>query len=273
MEDFLSWVTSAARQVGDVMLGYGPSVLAAVALAAGGWVLGRLLARWTVHLVDRFAPGLEEQGTRLAVAPLGGQRRLAEVIGKVVFWLVMVMFLAAAAESLGLAVVATWLARAGELLPRLLLGGLVVLAGVLAGALAREAVTTAAAAGGLSQATWLGRAAQIALVTAAVVTGMEQVGLDSQFVTAMLAVTLGGVLGGTALAFALGARFEVGNMVAMHYVRQSFKVGQTLRIGGAQGRIREFTKTAVLLEGATGHSRVPGRVFSQEIAEAVTADE
>ena len=273
MQELTSSLTAAAHRAGDRVIGYGPSVLAALALAAAGWLLGGLLSRLTVRLVDRFAPGLERKGTLAAVAPLGVERRLAEVIGSIVFWVVMVLFLAAATESLGLPVVASWLARAGELLPRLLLGGLVVLAGLLAGALVREAVASAAGAAGLEQAPWLGRVAQGAVVTAAVVTGMEQVGLDSQFVTSMLAVLLGGLLGGTALAFAFGARLEVGNMVAMHYVRQSFRVGQTVRIAGVQGRIREFAKTAVVLEGTAGHSRVPGRVFSQEIAEAVTADE
>ena len=273
MEQLMTSITEAARSAGARIVALGPSVAAALVLAVVGWLIGRLLARWTTRFVDRIAPGLARQATRKAVAPLGVKRRLAEVIGSIVFWVVMVLFLAAASDTLGLPVVATWLARAGELLPRLLLGGLVLLAGLLAGALAREAVTTATAAAGLGQAGWLGRAAQAAVVTAAAVTGLEQIGVDSLFVTAMLAVVLGGLLGGLALAFAFGARLEVGNMVAMHYVRQAFQTGQTVRIAGIQGRIREFTKTAVVVEGATGHSRIPGRVFSQEIAQAVTIDE
>ena len=155
----------------------------------------------------------------------------------------------------------------------LLLGGLLVLAGLLVGVLARDAVTTAATAAGLAQAGWLGRLVQVVIVTAAVVTGMDHVGIDSQFVTAMLTVTVGGLLGGTALAFAFGARTEVSNMVAMHYVRQSFRPGQTVKLAGVTGQIKEFTTTGAVLDTATSRVRVPGCIFSDHIVEVATADE
>jgi hypothetical protein len=86
-------------------------------------------------------------------------------------------------------------------------------------------------------------------------------------------VTVGVALGGAALAFALGARTEAGNVVAMHYVRQTYRVGQAVAIKGVRGRIQELTATGVVLESGGREIRVPGRVFSEEVSEVGTSGE
>lgn len=130
------------KQLLDQFPPYLSGVLAAVGLVALGWLAARLLARGTTRLVDRLAPQLEKRATRLAVAPLGVQRRVAEIVGSFVFWVVFIMFVGAATERLGFPVLAAGLSTMAGLLPRLLIAGVIVLAGVLGGALAREAITT-----------------------------------------------------------------------------------------------------------------------------------
>ncbi len=164
-----------------------------------------------------------------------------------------------------------WLVQVGVLLPRLLVAILIVVVGLVVGRIARNAVTAAARAGRLARADLLGRAAQFAVVAAAVVTGLDQAGVDSGFLTAMVAIVLGSALGGTALAFAFGARTEVGNLVAMHYVRQVYRPGQLIRLGDVQGRIREFTKTTVIVAMDDGEAHLPGRLFSDHVAQVPAA--
>ena len=134
-------------------------------------------------------------------------------------------------------------------------------------------MTIPARAGGLTRGDLLGRAAQIAIVTAIGVAGVEQLGIDSQFLTVTLSVTMGAALGGAALAFALGARTEVSNIVAMHYVRKTYKVGQRVALGDVTGRVRELTTTAVVLETETERVHVPGKVFGEGISRLLTTDE
>ena len=250
-----------------------PSLLAALGFLFAGWLVGRLLAGGVTRLIDRLAPGLEGRANRLISARLGIERRLAEVAGSFVFWIVLAVFALAAVETLGLPVLAAWMGQLGALLPRLFLGGLIVVVGLLVGAVAREAATAAARAGGMERADFLGRAAQVAVVVTAIVTGLDQVGVDSRFLTSMLAVIVGGALGGTALAFAFGARTEVGNLVAMHYVRQVYRIGQLIRLGTVGGRIRAFTTTTVVLATDRGEAHVPGRMFSDHVTEVPASED
>ena len=179
--------------------------------------------------------------------------------------------LIASADGTARSLLTAWLVQVWALLPRVLVAILIVVVGLVAGRLARNAVTVGARAGRLSQADLLGRAAQFVVVTSAVVTGLDQVGVDSRFLTAMVAIVLGSMLGGTALAFAFGARTEVSNLVAMHYVRQVYHPGQLILLGGVRGRIRDFTKTTVIVAMESGEAHLPGRLFSDQVAQVPAA--
>ncbi|MCY4602177.1 MAG: mechanosensitive ion channel [Acidobacteria bacterium] len=269
----LTALLGVAQRMMDQLAAFAPTLLGALGLLLGGWLVGRLLARGITKLIDTLIPGLEERATRVTLARLGIERRLAELVGRFVFWVVLVVFAAAAVETLGLPVVAAWVGQLGALLPRLLVGGLIVVVGLFVGSVAREAVSAAARAGGAARADLLGRIVQGAVVVTAVVTGLEQIGVDSRFLTMMMVIVTGGAIGGIALAFAFGARTEVSNLVAMHYVRQAYRTGQLIQVGGIGGRIAEFTRTTVIVATPDGQAHVPGRMFSEQVTTLPAAEE
>ena len=258
-------ILDVAQRMLDQLGAFTPTLLSAFALLAGGWLVAWLLSRTITKLIDKLAPGLEERATRLTLTRLGFERRVAQLVGTFIFWIVLAVFVAAAVEMLGLPVLAAWVGQLGNLLPRLFVASLIVVAGFLAGAFTREAVAAAARAGGAARADLLGRVVQAVVVATAIVTGLEQIGVDSRFLTSMTVVAAAGALGGVALAFALGARTEVSNIVAMHYVRQTFRLGQLITLSGVNGRIRAFTSTSVIIGGGEGEVHVPGRMFSEQM--------
>ena len=73
-------------------------------------------------------------------------------------------------------------------------------------------------------------------------------------------------LGAAALAFGLGAHNTVSNIIAAHYVRKAYRVGDSVRIGKQQGRIIEITQIAVLLDTDEGRVMVPTRQFNEEVS-------
>lgn len=258
-------ILDVAQRMLDRLGAFTPTLLSTFALLAGGWLVAWLLSRTITKLIDKLAPGLEERATRLTLTRLGFERRVAQLVGTFIFWIVLAVFVAAAVETLGLPVLAAWVGQLGNLLPRLFVASLIVVAGFLAGVFTREAVAAAARAGGAARADLLGRIVQAVVVATAIVTGLEQVGVDSRFLTSMTVVAAAGALGGVALAFALGARTEVSNIVAMHYVRQTFRLGQLITLSGVNGRIRAFTSTSVIIGGGEGEVHVPGRMFSEQM--------
>ena len=83
-----------------------------------------------------------------------------------------------------------------------------------------------------------------------------------------LAYTLTGM---SSLVFVgLGARTAVSNIIASHYVAQAYRVGQTVRVAGVEGRIVETTPTAVFVAGPEGRVMIPAKTFAENASTLVT---
>ncbi len=76
-------------------------------------------------------------------------------------------------------------------------------------------------------------------------------------------MTVGSVLAAGGLAFALGARSAVANIVAARYVNQLCRPGQEVRIDEIRGTVVELTSTAVVIEMAEGRVIVPAARFHE----------
>lgn len=248
-----------------------PALLVAAGLLLVGWLLGRFLRSRTVRLVSRLVERFSKSPTvRTATERTGIRETLPRVIGGFVFWIVLLFFLAAAIETLGLPVVTDTLGRAAYYLPNVLAAVVIVFAGVLLGNLAHGAAVIGASKIGIPYGDTLGHAAQLSILLVAIVIGLEQIGIDSQFIVALVTVTLAAILAGTALAFGLGARTAVANIIGARYVDQVYRVGQTVKIGHMQGRIAETTTVAVILETSDGRVWIPAGRFSEEASTLLT---
>jgi small-conductance mechanosensitive channel len=273
---------SATEPLADLFRGlvaFAPRLLAAAALALAGWLAGRLLQLVTVRLFRgwgaRVAGGLGRLlGSRRAeqdARDFALRRPIADAAGRVVFWLVFLLFAAAATEALGLPVVSAWLSGVAAYLPRLLVAALVLVLGLLAGSLARTTLSAAAASAGFAYSDALGRLTEGLVLMVSVIVAFDQLGIQIAFLTVLSAIVAGTLLGGAALAFGLGARTAVSNIIASHYLLKTYRVGHHVRIGAVEGRILEITPTAVVIATAEGQALVPAKEFSEQASLLLTS--
>ena len=239
-----------------------PHLIGALLLLFAGWLVGKLLRALTVRLIQLLDRAIRRLSTRYGERP-GILAASADVLGSIVFWVTILFFLTAATQVLGLDAFLGWLNRVVAYLPTLLTGGLIVLAGFLLSALVRDVVATTAPVGD-SQRALLGRVAQLVILVTAVVIGADQIGIKVTFLVIMVTVLASALLGGLALALSLGARTYVSNLIGAHYLQQQFRVGQTVRMGSFEGRILEFTATAIVLETADGRVNLPAKLYHEE---------
>lgn len=261
---YQQWLTTL-RDLVDRVRGYMPDLLGAAALVLGGWALAFLMRTWTRRLVgsglDRLARNTTVRG---AMDGAGVRATLPGMIAAFMFWLILVFFVAAALETLGLPVVTSSLSRFAYYLPNVLAAVIIAFAGLVAGRLARSAVSAAAASAGLTYGPTVGLMGQGAVVLVAVELALEQLGVSGQLLVVLISVVVGATLTGAGLAFGLGARTAVSNIVASYYVAQVYRVGQTVRIGEVEGKIVHTTPTAVVVETREGRMLVPAKRFNEE---------
>jgi hypothetical protein len=257
------------EQIYDRLATLLPSLLAALAILLAGWLVARLLRALTVRGV-----GLLESLLARVAGPAGAERvrsaRSGAALGAAVFWIVLLLFAAAATAVLGIQTFTDWLGRVLDYLPTLAAGVLIVAAGYVLAGFAADLVRAMTRRLATAQQEALARLAQGATLVAAILIGADQIGIEVTWLAIFTAIIVGSLLSGVTIAVSLGAKGYVSNLIGAHYLAQSFEIGQRLRIGGHEGRVLQFTPTSVVLETADGRVSLPGRVFHDEPIVLVT---
>ncbi len=268
------WDTAVGQAVTEFLeraIAYLPNVAGALGLMTAGWLLAVVLRALSARVL---AGVLALVGKQPWVGPALDRSRLgpgfARLASRIVYWLVVTLFVAAAIERLELPLAASLVSALAAYLPRVLLGLAIVFASLVAGQFARGGVSAAAGAAGLPQAVLLGATAQIVLLFFGVVTAADMLGIHSTLLTVVVAVSVGALLGGATLAFGLGSGPAVANIISIFYVLKTYRVGQQVRVGDIQGEIVEITQTGVVIAVPEGRVLVPGRRFTDEASLLIT---
>jgi len=266
METIHSWTKMIGGAFGELFqraAQYLPNLMGAFLLLLIGWLVARMLR----VLAMRAAVLLERMVNRTG-SPVAETTRLprssARVLGSIVFWIVLLFFVTAATQVLGLDAFARGLAGVVEYLPTMVAGALIIAAGFLLSRLARELVSAAAPGVNPRQREALGRIVQGLILVTAILVGAEQIGIRVTFLVIIAATAGGTVVAAVALALSLGARNYVANLIGGRYMRQSFAVGQRLKVLGYEGRILELTPVSVVLETEEGRVTLPAKLFGEE---------
>lgn len=220
------------------------AAIVAVVVVAGGVGLA-FAARAAIRgLAARFALG-------------GRQAAAVRLFASVAFWGATLAAGAAALRLLGEEASPVVLDPLLRFLPRVLVG--IIVAGVahLVGSALRDLAARSAGIPilGVRGAYWV-------VFGPGLIVGAQQLGIEVDFLVQLAVVALAAFLLSLGLAFALGARRHVANLIAGAELNR-YREGDRLRVDGVEGRIVEVRRTAVVLESAAGTVTVPASRFAE----------
>lgn len=261
-ERFISGFTELTGQV----MAYLPNVLAAIAILVAGWFIAKLFRLLSERLIGGLDRLWHKAVLRSGLEQLQPRYPPARIVGEVLFWLIILIFVTLASQMLGLGVFVAWVSKVVAYLPLLLAGLLIVLAGFIISSLVRDLVAATALSAGMAQGDLLGRAAQVVILLTAIILGIDQIGIDIMFLAVVTGIILAATLGAVALAFGIGARVHASNVIAAQQLQQNYKPGDRVQLGDITGRIIEITATSVMLEATAGRIQVPARLFDESIS-------
>ena len=276
MQEITNWVNQIQdtwRETAAAITAYLPAVLGALLLVLLGWLLARVARSAVVRLAAIVNRAIHNLSDATSLSPFNFSPQVVRIFGNAAYWLVILVFLTAAARSLELHAFSIWLARILNYVPVLLAGVLIIVAGYIASIFVRDVTSTALSTGGFRQGALLASLAQAAVLLTAVVIGVDQIGVDVSFLITIIAISLGGVIGGFALAFGFGSRDFISNLIAANELQKHYQIGQTLRVGDTVGDVIEFTPTSLVLATADGRTTIPAQMFHQAISALVASEE
>lgn len=257
--------TSAVQTAWTVVIDQLPAVGGAALVLLVGWVVAKICAFVARTGTERALRKLGSSDAMARALDTSGATSVApRLIAGSLFWIVMVLFTVAAVEILGLPILTELFGRLAAYLPNIVAAIALIVGGLVVARLLRGPAVRAAAWLRLEHhADRLSAIVHTLTVAVATVMALEQLGVEGRVLEIILAITLGSIFAAGALAFALGARPAVSNIVAARYVSQLCRVGDTVSIDGHRGTVVQITATAVILQSDEGQTAVPAGRFHE----------
>lgn len=194
-----------------------PSLLAAAVILIAGYFLARIIERWTDALLARlnFNKMADAGGLSEAMGRTGTRLDPIHAIGKLLFWLVMLVVILLASSALGLESINTMFGTMLSYIPTLVAAIVIVILGMIVGEFVRALVL--ASAGGVEGVPVLAKVAKASVVLITVFMAVQQLGIAEEIVTAAFTLILGAIALATGLAFGLGNRQLAGEITRRWY--------------------------------------------------------
>lgn len=228
-----------------------PRLFGALLVVAVGFLVAKLLDTLLSKLLakvglDRLVAGT---GVTKLLGRVGIRVPISTLIGKIVYWFVLLIFLVSAAESLGLARVSATLDMLALYVPKVFGAGIILLVGVLLAQLVSGLVRGAAEGVGIDYAGGLARIAQGLIIIISISVAIGQLEVKTELLNYVIAIGLISVGLAAALALGLGSRELVSQILAGIYVRELYEVGQRVTLEGLNlvGEIEEIGTAKTLL--------------------------
>lgn len=242
-------IVNAMTTVWTPVAGFIPRFFGALVVVLVGFVVAKLLDTLLSKLLAKLGLDRLMAGTGLTkmLGRVGIQVPVSSLIGKIVYWFVLLIFLVSAAESLGLDRVSATLDMLALYLPKVLGAALVLLAGVLLAQLLSGIVRGAAEGVGLDYAHSLGRIAQGLVILISISVAIGQLEVKTDLLNNVIAIALISIGLAAALALGLGSRDIAAQIIAGIYVRELYQVGQEVKVGDIEGQIEEIGTVKTIL--------------------------
>lgn len=179
-----------------------PAIIAAVIVFIIGWIVGIILYRVVVEVVRmlRINDALKATGVDEAVRATGMHLDVGRFLGTLVQWFVVIVFLVAALDILGLTRVTIFLQTVVLLyLPQVIVASLIIILGAIVAEVVKGLVAGSARAAGAHGANLAGTIAKWAIWVTAILAALNQLGVATEFVQTLFT----GIVIAASLAFGL----------------------------------------------------------------------
>lgn len=194
---------------------YIPAIAGAIAVLVIGWLVAKLIEAIVVRVLKavQLDVASDKAGISNVLAQGEIKMTLSELIGAVIYWLVILVVIATTLSTLNLNIAADLVSRLVEYVPNILGAIFILIVGAFLANFVSTIVRTSASNAGIKNAKLLSKITQTVLVTFAVVVAIEQLKIAAALIVLSVNVILISIGIGIALAFGLGCKDIAGKFV------------------------------------------------------------
>ncbi len=193
-----------------------PRLIGVLLILIIGWLIAKLIETVIVRVLKlvRLDTLSERSGASNFLAKGGIKYTLSELLGVLMYWLMMLIVIMTALNALQWTVAAELLNKVVAFIPNIIVAIFVLVIGMFVSAVLAGVVRTAASNAGIKQARLLGQITQVVVIVFAAVIALEQLNIGKIIIASAVQIVLAALGLGLAIAFGVGCKDIAGKYVS-----------------------------------------------------------
>ncbi len=227
-----------------------PRFIAAIVVIIIGMIIaknvGKILAKvLALSGIDKVADMLNEMDF---VQSMNIKIQLSGLIAKVINYMLLLIFLIAATDILGMPAISQLVSDIINYFPLIISACIVLMLGVLLADFIKGIVLTTCKSLGIPSGGIIANIVFYFIFINAVIVALSQAHIDTDFIKNNLTVLLGAVAGAFALGYGLASKDLMSSILASFYHKDRFDLGDVITIEGVTGEIIEIDNASITLQ-------------------------
>jgi len=212
------WYTPIAEPITAMAIkiwGYVPNVLAAIIFLIIGLVVSKIVAGFVVRALKLSKLDVASEKSGLAKILQVGEIKatLSEIIGKVFYWLLILMVAVTAAQALKFTAAVGLMSRLIAYIPNVIAAILILAIGVFLASFVGSIISAASKNAGIKKANLLAQIVKTAIIIFAMGISLEQLQVGKGLIRQVVSIALLSIGAGFSIAFGLGCKESVAKWV------------------------------------------------------------
>ncbi len=185
-----------------------PKILGAIIILIIGWIIAKIIKMLIVRVLKLFRLDYltEKSGIEKFLKDGGLKLTSVEILGALVYWMIMLIVLLAAFNSLGLSVASDLFRQIILYIPNVFVAVAILIIGLFLANFVSEILLTYLKNVGVEKSEVMSRLSYYAVIIFAVLIALDQLNIGTDIINSAFKYVIGGVCLALALAFGLGGR-------------------------------------------------------------------
>lgn len=262
MEKISEWnvgIKKSLSSMTDELAGVIPNILGAIVIIILGWLLTKIVVgiiRKALKLAK--ADKLDDKINEIEIFE---DRKLnfniIKIVSKFVKWIMYIMIVIIVADVLNLTMISEEIRNILRYLPQLFSALVIFTLGLLLANLVKKGIRSFFESMELSGAKMISQAVFFLLIIFISITALNQAGVDTEIITSNITMIMASFLLAFSIAFGLGAREVVADLLRTFYARKTYEIGQKIEFQNAVYEVEAVDNISVILKNDQGKLVVP----------------
>lgn len=236
-----------------------PKLVGAIVILA----IGVLVAKGVAAVVSRVLKqvGFDKIGEKLndidIIRQLQTEIKLSEIVAKVLYYFILLVFITAATETLGVAAITGMVLSLVNFIPKLVAAAIMLQVGVLVADALKKAVISLCQTFKVESGRLLGMIVFFFFLIITIISALGQAGINTELLESSFNLLIGGIIFAFAVGYGIASRDVMANILSSFYSKNRFKEGQIIQIDDVKGTIVSIDSLSLTLQTGDTTTIVP----------------